>query len=605
MALSLSNKEDSQISSQQPILERRNDSIKNAALWGEFDNVHHHNVPLASKRVSVNLTQVERDLLARLPRPLPLEGPRIHQPGSVTSWQGNGNVQKLQSTSTSRIVPLEEIQPRDPYVLGGILLLNYAAELRFVLDQIKERHALVGASAKNSNLPKIELPPAPAQLSNPLPSITYTSRGPFQSFSSAADRGYRISGSQTNTKDSSSSQSHSFQQTLDTNVKTEERAKTSDCMNIDSNKFSTENLKINQPTLQNVLRKSVATITAFQGYDTAVDSAIDMLTDAAAHYMKRFCLTLRSNRDKQLLNAGKTSNVQNDTLIVADQGFADIMDRTLHEIGNFESLKDVPEYYSHSVVGRYQGIVSQCRQLLKDCHHQASIDIAYPNMASASIGNSNHLQTTPLQLATGVGQTGKILEVSAESILETQNLVPEIHFASSNDMISNDGTLYVSGSGTSSILGAVLSGPQATHPIHPLVHPSGAISVASTPTAMSSVAPNNVPTFSLDHNTPQIESGLQMLQSLEQGGHFSVSATATPDGNNEDPVESPAPILTGIVGASPVLELHPHNASTTQGSLLIKTANTVGVSSKFSGNVTTDSAQNRKRRRTPEGQFSL
>ena len=588
-------------------------------LWGEFDEqIQCSSEGVGPKRVSVNLTQVERDLLARLPRPLPLEGPRIHQPGNVGAGgsQGNTNMQKLHSISTSCIVPCDEIQPRDPYVLGGITLLNYAAELRRVLRQIEERHATIATAGKSSNYPKIELPPTPAQLTNPLPSITFTSRGPFQAFSSAADRDFRRCRENLCTEAYNESHSTNTQQVFDEDIKPEDHEQTPLGSTERSIKSGSNSHRISQPILRNVLRKSVAAVTAFQGYDVATDAALDLLTDAASHYINTFCLTLRSNRDKQLLNSAKINNGENNTAIVADQGFADVMDRTFREVSALgEGLKDISEYYSHTVVGRYHGIVSHCRQLLRECHHQASLDAAYPNMASATLGSSSNMQTTAIHLSTGIGQPAQIVAVSGTSrtdhIIDQQTLIPEIHLPSgSDDILSSDGTILVSGTGTSSILGAVLSGPQsqAAHPVHPLVHPPGSISVTRAPTAITSVASNNVPTFSLDHNTPQIESGLQMLQSLEQGGHFAVSATMPQDANAEDQDQSPVPILSSLIGASPILELQSPSIADSQSCLLLKKPNVTG-NTKATGNIMTDNltnisanAQNRKRR-TPDGQF--
>ena len=608
MALPLQIQACNNISPQNSDAGNNKNHASSAGLWGEFDNQIQNNEDIGRKRVSVNLTQVERELLARLPRPLPLEGPRIHQPGSTVSSSllCNTNTQKLQGASTSYIVPCDEIQPSDPYILGGITLLNYATELRRVLSQIEDRHALMANAGKSNSLPKIELPTTPVQLTSPLPPLTFTSRGPFQQFSSAADRDCRRSNGILNLE-----RCKPFEINIQPNRNTEikdECFQTASCSTKEPSKSTNEHYKINHPILRNVLRKSVAAITAFEGYDLAVDSALDLLTDAAAHYMKRLCLALRSNRDKQLLNCEAKDKVEIDTVIAADQGFSDVMDRTFREIGNFgDGLKDVPEYYSHSVVGRYQGIVSQCRQLLRECHHQASLDAAYPNMASASTGSSSNLQTS-IQLPTGVPHTPQILAGSntprIENILEQQNLVPEIHLPSSNDdILDSDGAIYVGGTGPPSILGAVLSGPQsqATNTVHSLAQPSGNISVARTPTAITSVTSNNVPTFSLDHNTPQIETGLQMLESLDQGGHFAVTPSVSHDGNSEDHDQSPAPMLSGIIGASPVLEVQSQSIPSTQGSLLLKTS-TIGTKLKVADNLTTVSisSQNRKRRRTPE-----
>ena len=578
--------------------ERRSSEANNASLWGEYCEPEQLIGDKKSKRVSVNLTQTERDMLARLPRPLPLEGPRIHQPGSAfpNNMLGNPNLLKIQTGPTSHIVPSDETQVRDPYVLGGINLQNYASELRRVLGQIEERHSTMANIGKSDNLPAFELPPVPNQITNPLPSLTFTSKGPFQAFP-LTDKNSKESREKQNFHPSSSSESNT--QTASTGIIKTDTAAHSEISSTKNSSFqSTENHKLNPQVNRNILRKSVAALCAFQGFDAAVDAALDLMTDAAANHLKKFCLTLRSNRDKQLINSGPTDN-DNQRAIVADQGFSDVMDRTFVEMGHLGGLKEIPEFYSHSVVGRYQGIVSECRQLLRDCHHQASLDAAYPNMASASSSSSINLPSA-IQLSTGSGQPAQIVAVSGaiktENVLEQQNMIPELHLPSnSEDFLNNEGTIYVGG-GPPSILGAVLSGSQSqnTHPVHPLVHPSGSLPAARTPTAISSVGSNNVPILSLDHNTPQIESGLQMLQSLEQGGHFTMPGSASQDGCNDDPEQSPTPILSGMVGASPIPMTDMQNQSTAQGSILIKTSGGLGIANP----------QNRKRRRTPEDSFT-
>ena len=164
--------------------EKNSSETSDEYLWGEFCETDQFSGDKKSKRVSVNLTQTERDLLARLPRPLSLEGPRIHQPGSSipNNTLNNSNLLKIQTAPTSHIVASDEAQAKDPYVLGGISLQNYATELRRVLGQIEERHSTLANIGKSDNLPAIELPPVPAQLSNPLPPLTFSSKGPFQAF---------------------------------------------------------------------------------------------------------------------------------------------------------------------------------------------------------------------------------------------------------------------------------------------------------------------------------------------------------------------------------------------------------------------------------------
>ena len=608
MAMNFTNTSDFSDELKDTNVKENSNRSKNEYLWGEFCEPEQLG-DMKSKRVSVNLTQAERDMLARLPRPLPLEGPRIHQPGSSipTVLLGNPNLQKVQPVSTSHIVPSDETQPRDPYVLGGINLQNYATELRRVLNQIEERHSTMANIGKSDNMPPIELPPVPVQLTNPLPPLTFTSRGPFRAFPLPNRK--CIKSKEKKISPHPDSPDFKDQTTSAGVLKTDDSVQSEMNSFKNSSQIHSESYKLASHVNRNILRKSVAAICTFQGFDVAVDAALDLITDAAANYLKKFCQTLRSNRDKQLMNS-VTEEPENRTVIVADQGFSDVMDRTFREMGYNGGLKEIPEYYSHSVVGRYQGIVSECRQLLRDCHHQASLDAAYPNMASANSSSQSNMQSS-IHLSTGTGQSAQIIAVSgsikSESILEPQNMIPELHLpANSDDFLSGESTIYVGG-GPPSILGAVLSGSQSqnAHPVHPLVHPTGSLAQTRTP-SITNVGSNNVPTLSLDHNTPQIESGLQMLQSLEQG-HFTVPGSGSQDGCNDEPEQSPTPLLSGMVGASPVpmTDLQSQATPVNQGSLLIKTSS-LGATSKThdsQSNVSLNS-QSRKRRRTPESPFS-
>jgi hypothetical protein len=51
-------------------------------LWGEMSEVNE----------TINLTRNERELLSRIPRALPLEGPRIHQPSQSSGQFLSGSL---------------------------------------------------------------------------------------------------------------------------------------------------------------------------------------------------------------------------------------------------------------------------------------------------------------------------------------------------------------------------------------------------------------------------------------------------------------------------------------------------------------------------------
>ena len=103
MAMNFTNTSDFSDELRDTNVKENSNGSKNEYLWGEFCEPEQLG-DIKSKRVSVNLTQAERDLLARLPRPLPLEGPRIHQPGSSIPniVLGNPNLQKVQPVQKPR-----------------------------------------------------------------------------------------------------------------------------------------------------------------------------------------------------------------------------------------------------------------------------------------------------------------------------------------------------------------------------------------------------------------------------------------------------------------------------------------------------------------------
>lgn len=179
---------------------------------------------------------------------------------------------------------------------------------------------------------------------------------------------------------------------------------------------------LNSQSAYKSLRKSVATLAAFHGYDMSTDEALDVLTDATHQFLSKFCGLLRSGRDKELFNGSKC-------------GFPDVVCRVYKEMGH-GSILDIRNYYKNCIIAKHKSIGETAEALAFECHHL----------------DENH--------GSMVDQNGMVMEVDQDDI-------PEIHFPSSEEGDAGS------------------SGP---------------------------------PTLSLDHNAPQIETGLQMLQSLEQYG---------------------------------------------------------------------------------------
>ena len=88
------------------------------ALWGEIEETD----PCQSR---VNLSSPEKEILSRIPRPLTLEGPKIHQPQCTDMI----SYQQSQVKTEKSVFDLNQ-----GYVTHGVHLLAYISEL----NKIKE-----------------------------------------------------------------------------------------------------------------------------------------------------------------------------------------------------------------------------------------------------------------------------------------------------------------------------------------------------------------------------------------------------------------------------------------------------------------------------------
>ncbi|XP_040563544.1 STAGA complex 65 subunit gamma [Lepeophtheirus salmonis] len=312
-------------------------SFSRTERWGTLSDNEWNASPLSA---------AEREALIRLPRPLPLDGPRIHQPRPDSS----GDI-RLRSDSC-----------QDPYVHNGIKLL---AHMRKSQDGTKQ--------------PPISL-------------------GDLTFFKTQSEPPFGVK--------SLCSHLHS------------EKTSFAEGKYPDS---TAHKFKLTSRSTRQMLHKSVATICAFVGYETASLGALDLLTDVVAEYLRTFTKLLRDSRDRECLYE-------------QSMGFPDSLERICYDM-NIGSVLQIQRYYEDSVIKYYKNILKEWKK-----------------RKTASSSSS----TTIL-----VGSN------SAEIILGEDD-IPEIHFP---------------------------SGEECTG----------------------------------DHATPQYETGLQVLQSLEQAG------VMIP---NEDPVES-------------------------------------------------------------------
>lgn len=314
-------------------------------LWGELEDT-----------TKVNLSPNDKEILSRIPRPLKLQGPKIHQP-QITDLVPVKNEPNHSENS-------------DSYVTHGVQLLAYINDLHKIKENRKDLS---------------QIPPLP-----PLspPNRFPMAKTPFMSTPSTSQNCGKL-------------------------------------LNLPC---------LSQKQARVKLKKSVAVLSAFHGYEQSTDAALDVLTDATHQYLSKFCNLLRAARDNELNSSSKC-------------GFPDSICRVYAELG-LGSILDIGNYYKTAIIAKHKAIGEMAETLAFECHHHLDNS------------ENEYVQNGSLQLMMG----------------DDPDNIPEIHFPSSEE-------------------GDNLSGP---------------------------------PTLSLDHNAPQIETGLQMLQSLEQYGSLDPSMVTPP-----------------------------------------------------------------------------
>ena len=149
---------------------------------------------------------------------------------------------------------------------------------------------------------------------------------------------------------------------------------------------------INSHTAHKSLKKSVAALTAFHGFDQSSDQALDVLTDATSQFLSKFSNLLRHSRDKELSTNSKC-------------GFPDIICRVYQEMG-LGSILDMRSYYKNSIMAKHKAIGETAEALAFECHHLDEMQVTSHNSvnswnseSSRGIGIVGH----PIKVENGIG----------------------------------------------------------------------------------------------------------------------------------------------------------------------------------------------------------
>jgi len=108
------------------------------------------------------------------------------------------------------------------------------------------------------------------------------------------------------------------------------------------------------------LEGSVGKLCAHAGYQTAKNSAVQLLTDSVSQYLKQFCTLLRLELDKRLEGAPTDINGWSDALenVCVEMR---VGSKTL-ETQKYSVLA-LGEYYEDTVIKRHQGLVKNVQQM--------------------------------------------------------------------------------------------------------------------------------------------------------------------------------------------------------------------------------------------------
>lgn len=119
-------------------------------------------------------------------------------------------------------------------------------------------------------------------------------------------------------------------------------------------------MQLSSDRVRQQLESSVVKLIAHAGYQTAKQSAVQLLADATGHYLKQFCSLLRLELDRRLEDAPDNFNGWSDALeaVCVEMG---VNSKTV-ESHKFTVLA-LGEYYQDSVIRRHKNLVQEVQQM--------------------------------------------------------------------------------------------------------------------------------------------------------------------------------------------------------------------------------------------------
>ncbi|RZF46865.1 hypothetical protein LSTR_LSTR008246 [Laodelphax striatellus] len=122
--------------------------------------------------------------------------------------------------------------------------------------------------------------------------------------------------------------------------------------------ISLDKQRLSSKIVQKILEKTVAALIAHAGFDTAMDSALRVLTDAADDFLKTMTMLLRNAVDQEMLCAREV--------------YPDAVERVFSEMG-LGSVRCLGKFYQNRVLDYREEVYKESKKLAEQYQNQYSI----------------------------------------------------------------------------------------------------------------------------------------------------------------------------------------------------------------------------------------
>ncbi|XP_069129324.1 STAGA complex 65 subunit gamma-like [Argopecten irradians] len=284
-------------------------NMTSTTYWGELPSVPDTDSGIAA---------IEREQMTK-PRPMDVEGPRLHQPSS------------RHHPPTNDPLPSEKFE-MDPIVLHTIRLVQHAKKLRQLISSVQQQQEAVNGPLAHYFLfsGSLGLPIFNENWS--IGVLTDSDGGNL-----CEDNPYFMK-DRSKTRESTLRRSKNGSFALDSFV--------------DFVKGIGEPPPdIDDLACRKLLRRSVSAVCAHTGYDSTNESILETLTDITHEYFQQLTTHLRTAVDNRLLHGYN--------------GFPDVVEEVFHQVG-IGSVTTLHSFYQNHIINYQKNMEQTCQQLVAE-----------------------------------------------------------------------------------------------------------------------------------------------------------------------------------------------------------------------------------------------